>query len=67
MTDAPRKAYRLLTGPDTAEFCLRVSHALQEGYRLWGGPVMTLGPDGMVVGQAVVLPEYLEAPKAESR
>ncbi|EDP63688.1 hypothetical protein BAL199_26187 [alpha proteobacterium BAL199] len=66
MTDAPRKAYWLLTGPDTAEFCLRNSGALRDGYRLWGAPVMTLGPDGMVVGQAVVLPEYLEAPKAES-
>ena len=28
------KAYRLLTGPDDAEFCRRVSDALEDGYVL---------------------------------
>ena len=29
-------AYRLLTGPDDASFCRRVSDALALGYRLYG-------------------------------
>ena len=49
-------AYRLLTGPDDHAFCERVSEALAEGYRLHGSPAITLGPDGPIVAQAVVLP-----------
>ncbi|MDG4826971.1 DUF1737 domain-containing protein [Asanoa sp. WMMD1127] len=30
--------YRVLTGPDDAAFCRRVSAALDLGYRLHGGP-----------------------------
>jgi hypothetical protein len=30
--------YRLLTGPDDAAFCHRVSAALALGYRLYGSP-----------------------------
>ena len=30
--------YRLLTGPDDASFCRRVSDALALGYRLYGSP-----------------------------
>lgn len=53
-----RLRYRLLTGADNAEFCVRVSAALDEGYELYGSPAMTMGPEGVVVAQAVVLPAY---------
>ena len=53
-----RMRYRLITGPDDAQFCTRVSSALDEGYELYGSPSITLGPEGIVVAQAVVLPAY---------
>lgn len=31
-------AYRYLTGPDTAEFCHKVTAALAKGWSLHGGP-----------------------------
>lgn len=47
--------YRVLTGPDDAAFCHRVSAALDEGYQLYGGPSLTCSPKrGVVVAQAVV-------------
>ncbi|MFS6937737.1 Uncharacterized conserved small protein [Neisseria animaloris] len=48
------KVYRMLTGPDDAVFCRRVTEALQQGWDLYGNPVMTYTPDGVQVGQAVV-------------
>ncbi|MGW2929636.1 DUF1737 domain-containing protein [Streptomyces fungicidicus] len=33
--------YRVLTGPDDAAFCRRVSEALAMGYRLHAGPAVT--------------------------
>ena len=51
-----RLRYRLLSGPDDHEFCVRVSRALDEGYALHGSPSITHGPDGPVVCQAVILP-----------
>ena len=33
--------YRLLSGPDDAAFCQRVSEALALGYRLYGPPAAT--------------------------
>jgi hypothetical protein len=32
------RAYRLLTGDDTAEFCHRVTAALAQGWELYGSP-----------------------------
>ncbi|MEU4641107.1 DUF1737 domain-containing protein [Micromonospora sp. NPDC023814] len=59
MTDqdkaSPRLRYRLLTGPDDADFCRRVSEALADGYRLHGSPAMTFDGERVVVAQAVVL------------
>ena len=53
-----RYRYRLLTGPDDATFCQRVSDALQEGYVLYGSPAITSRPDGtIIVAQAVVWPD----------
>lgn len=53
----PEKLYRLLTGTDDAEFCRRVSEALEEGYVLHGSPAITFNGLHVVVAQAVVWPE----------
>ncbi|HUC24349.1 MAG TPA: DUF1737 domain-containing protein [Streptosporangiaceae bacterium] len=46
--------YRLLTGPDDANFCLRVSEALDLGYELRGGPAATFNGTSVIVAQAMV-------------
>ncbi len=51
-----RLGYRLITGPDDSRFCQRVSDAIEDGYVLHGSPSITIGPEGPVVCQAVVLP-----------
>jgi len=50
------RLYRLLTGPDNAAFCKKVSEALNKGWRLEGSPALTFDPvRGRVIGaQAVV-------------
>ncbi len=50
--------YRVLTGPDTAEFCRRVSDALDDGYELHGSPAITYDPEQStrIVAQALILP-----------
>ncbi len=54
-----RLRYRLLAGPDTAEFCERVSDALADGYVLYGSPTLIFDPDQgtRVAAQAVILPD----------
>ena len=57
-TGAPaeeRLRYRLLSGPDDRAFCERVSAALADGYRLYGGPAVTFNGERVIVAQAVVL------------
>jgi hypothetical protein len=55
-TDTPaRLRYRVLTGPDDRAFCERVSAALDDGYRLHGGPAVTFDGARVIVAQAVVL------------
>lgn len=49
--------YRLLTGPDTDEFCHRVSAALADGYVLYGSPSLTFDGTTTYVAQAVILPD----------
>ena len=49
-------AYRLLTGPDNAEFCRRVSEALALGYELYGSPAATFNGTQVIVAQAVIWP-----------
>jgi hypothetical protein len=49
--------YRLLTGPDDADFCHKVSQALDMGYRLHGSPAITFNGTHPVVAQAVVWPD----------
>lgn len=53
-----RLRYRLLTGPDNAEFCARVSRLLDQGYELYGSPAITHDGERTIVAQAVVLPPY---------
>jgi hypothetical protein len=48
--------YRVLTGPDDATFCNRVSEALQLGYELHGGPAVTANGTSVVVAQALLWP-----------
>lgn len=57
MTDDAPLRYRLLTGPDTREFCARVSEALDAGYVLHGSPAITHDGTRNIVAQAVVLPD----------
>ncbi|MFD7643578.1 DUF1737 domain-containing protein [Kitasatospora sp. NPDC059795] len=48
--------YRVLTGPDDASFCHRVSEALALGYELHEGPAVTFNGERVIVAQAVVWP-----------
>ncbi|WP_438280748.1 DUF1737 domain-containing protein [Pseudomonas alabamensis] len=48
--------YRILTGPDDAAFCRRVSEALELGYRLHESPALTFNGKDVIVAQAVVWP-----------
>lgn len=49
-------AYRLLTGPDDAAFCRRVSDAIAMGYLLYGAPAATFNGENVIVAQAVIWP-----------
>jgi hypothetical protein len=51
-------AYRLLTGPDDASFCQRVSEALELGYVLYGSPAATFNGERVIVAQAVLWPGH---------
>jgi hypothetical protein len=55
LTELPR--YRLLTGPDDAAFCRRVSEMLDNGYELHGSPSITYDFDKkcIIAAQAVIL------------
>jgi hypothetical protein len=59
MMSDERLRYRLMTGPDTVEFCRRISDALADGYVLHGSPAITYDPEQRtsIVAQAVILPE----------
>lgn len=48
--------YRLLTGPDDATFCRRVSEALELGYRLYGSPAVTFDGRNVIAAQALLWP-----------
>jgi hypothetical protein len=48
--------YRLLTGPDDAKFCHRVSEALSLGYKLYGSPSATFDGENVIVAQAIIWP-----------
>lgn len=59
MSDHPPEGlppYRLLTGPDDAAFCRRVSEALAQGYLLYGSPSATFDGERVIVAQAIIWP-----------
>ncbi|MGY0558745.1 MULTISPECIES: DUF1737 domain-containing protein [unclassified Lysobacter] len=48
--------YRVLTGPDDAAFCHRVSGALALGYELYGSVAATFDGQRIVLAQAIIWP-----------
>lgn len=48
------KVYRYLTGVDDANFCRRVTEALQNGWQLYGNPTLTFNGTSVICGQAIV-------------
>ena len=60
--------YRLLTGPDDAAFCRRVSDAIESGYVLYGSPAATFDGERVIVAQALLWPSRARArpPRAKS-
>jgi len=48
------KLYRLLTGPDDATFCRRVTEALNQGWSLHGCPSIAYSGKHVVAAQAIV-------------
>jgi len=48
--------YRLLSGPDDAAFCHRVSAALALGYVLHGSPALAFDGERIIAAQAIVWP-----------
>lgn len=56
--------YRVLTGPDDATFCRRVSEMLALGYELHEGPAATLNGESVVLAQALVWPTRTSNPDA---
>jgi hypothetical protein len=48
--------YRVLTGPDDAAFCHRVSQAIALGYLLYGSPAATFNGENVIVAQAMIWP-----------
>ena len=57
-------SYRLVTGPDTREFCERISTALAEGYVLHGSPAATFNGTDVIVAQAIILPSAIASADA---
>lgn len=48
--------YRVLTGPDDAAFCRRVSEAIGLGYVLHGSPAVAFNGEQVIVAQALIWP-----------
>ncbi|MGY0559098.1 DUF1737 domain-containing protein [Lysobacter sp. A421] len=48
--------YRVLTGPDDAAFCHRVSEALALGYELYGSVAATFDGQRVVLAQTIIWP-----------
>jgi hypothetical protein len=59
--------YRILTGPDDAAFCHRVSEALALGYVLYGSPAAAFNGEHVIVVHAIVWPSVAGAAAAEKR
>ena len=59
--------YRVLTGPDDAAFCRRVSEALALGYHLYGTPAATYNGENVILAQAVIWPSLRASIAAPTR
>lgn len=57
-------SYRLITGPDTRDFCERITNALADGYVLHGSPAATFNGTDVIVAQSVVLPAAIASADA---
>jgi hypothetical protein len=56
MADPPEPLrYRLITGPDDADFCARISGLLDQGYQLYGSPSLTYDGARVIAAQALVM------------
>lgn len=52
------KLYRLLTGPDDAAFCHRITDALNKGWALSGSPAVTFNAQtGQVIAAQAIVKE----------
>lgn len=58
LTPEGKPIYRLLTGIDNKDFCLKVSDALVNGYQLYGSPAITFNGKDNIVAQAVIYKGY---------
>lgn len=59
--------YRLLTGPDDATFCKRVSEMIALGYKLHGSPSVTFNGQTVIAAQALVWPGACATQDGERR
>jgi hypothetical protein len=59
--------YRVLTGPDDATFCHRVSEALALGYQLYGTPAATYNGENVILAQAIIWPSLRASIAAPTR
>jgi hypothetical protein len=59
--------YRVLTGPDDAAFCRRISAALDLGYTLYGSPAATFDGKRVVIAQAIIWPKASTAARSGPR
>lgn len=66
MTGNRLPRYRVLTGPDDAAFCVRVSEALDLGYELYGGPAVTFNGETVIVAQAIIWTRDEPPPRRET-
>ncbi len=48
------KLYRLITGPDDSEFCMRITKLLNNGWELNGNPSVTFNGKQVIAAQSVV-------------
>ena len=46
--------YKLITGPDDANFCARVTAFLNEGWKLHGNPALTFNGTTVIAAQAII-------------
>ena len=48
--------YRILTGPDDAAFCHRITEALNRGWQLYGSPSLAYDPEkqSVICSQAII-------------